>query len=59
MGLQEQGTLDTDSKGRWFVKMEKKIGVMLPQVKEGLGQSEAGRTRKNFTLELLHPRVTS
>lgn len=42
-----------------YVKMEKKIRVMLPQVKEGLGQSEAGRTRKNFTLEPLHPRITS
>lgn len=36
-----------------YVKMGKKIGVMLPQEKEGLGQSEAGRTRKNFILELL------
>ena len=33
--------------------MGKKIGVMLPQEKEGLGQSEAGRTKKNFILELL------
>lgn len=36
-----------------YVKMEKKIGVMLLQDKEGLGQSEAGKTRKNFILELL------
>lgn len=59
MGLQKEETWTQTQREGGYVKMGKKIGVMLPQEKEGLGQSEAGRTGKNFTLELFYPEFVS
>lgn len=42
---------DKDAEIRWDVKMEEEIGVMLPQAKESLGLSGAGRGKEGSPLE--------